>query len=501
MGSQESKPTTIIIFGASGDLSKRKLLPALFNSFRKGRLPEQVKIIGYSRREWSDDDFRSVTRDGVERFANYEYSEAEWSSFVTKLIHVQGGFNNENDYRNLSTILARLEQGNSNRLYYLAVPPRFFTDIITGLAQLGMTKEDEGWRRIVVEKPFGSDLPSAEKLNRAIHAVLDETQIYRIDHYLGKETVQNVLVFRFANTIFEPVWNRNYIDHVQITVAEDIGVGHRADYYDGVGVLKDMFQNHLLQLLTLVAMEPPATFQADALRNEKTKVLSAIRPIPTNQIAQSLVRAQYHGYREEPGVASNSETPTYAALRLYIDNWRWQGVPFYLRSGKSLAAKSTEVMIHFKSPPHVMFPLPPDYEITANILALCIQPDEGIRLRFDAKVPDTPAEMRPVDMEFHYAESFGEFAIPDAYERLLLDAIHGDASLFTRSDEIEMAWGLIDKIIAGSVTTHAPPLAFYEPGSWGPAEAEALIEKNGHSWLQGCSRLHKAGEKADDQRK
>lgn len=323
-------------------------------------------------------------------------------------------------------------------------------------------------------------------LNQGIHEVLNENQIYRIDHYLGKETVQNILVYRFANALIEPVWNRNYIDHVQITVAEDVGVGHRAGYYDGVGVVRDMFQNHLLQLLTLVAMEPPASFSADALRNEKVKVLSAVRPIAANEVASHTIRGQYRGYREEPGIASDSQTATYAAIRLLVDNWRWKGVPFYLRSGKLLAEKTTEILIQFKQPPHLMFPLPPESEIPANMLALCLQPDEGIHLRFEAKVPDTTAEMRGVDMEFHYRDSFGPSAIPEAYERLLLDALNGDASLFTRSDQIELGWGLMDPIIAGWHAPDAPSLSVYEPGSWGPAEAEAFLQRDGRGWLRGC---------------
>jgi glucose-6-phosphate 1-dehydrogenase len=338
----------------------------------------------------------------------------------------------------------------------------------------------------VIEKPFGSGLASAQALNQAIQQVLDERQIYRMDHYLGKETVQNILVSRFANTIYEPLWNRNYIDHVQITVAEQVGVEHRAGYYDGEGAVRDMFQNHLLQLLSLVAMEPPASFDAEALRDEKVKVLKSIRPIPADQVGLHAVRAQYRGYRDESGVAPGSQTETYAALRLYIDNWRWQGVPFYLRSGKRLAEKATEIVVRFKCPPHLMFPLPRDQEFTPNILALCIQPDEGIHLRTEAKVPDTVAEIRSVDLEFHYRDSFGSDAIPEAYERLLLDALHGDASLFTRSDHAELAWGLLDPIIAAWLASDDLPLAMYEPGSWGPLEAEEFLARDGRAWLRVC---------------
>jgi len=299
----------------------------------------------------------------------------------------------------------------------------------------GLAAETEGWRRVIIEKPFGHDEASARALNRSIHQVLKERQIYRIDHYLGKETVQNILVSRFANTIYEPLWNRNYIDHVQITVAETVGVGSRAGYYDGVGVLRDMFQNHILQLLTLVAMEPPASFDAEALREEKVKVLKAVRPIPQQEVAANSVRAQYRGYREEAGVAPDSQTETYAAVRFHIDNWRWQGVPFYLRSGKRLATKASEITIQFKRPPHLMFPLTAGEVIEPNVFTLCLQPDEGIHLRSQAKVPDTVAEMHTVNLAFHYRDSFGDNPLPEAYERLLLDALHGDASLFTRGDQ------------------------------------------------------------------
>jgi glucose-6-phosphate 1-dehydrogenase len=343
-----------------------------------------------------------------------------------------------------------------------------------------MAGEEQGWRRVIVEKPFGRDRASAQALNDAMHAVFNEQQIYRIDHYLGKETAQNVLFFRFGNAMFEPVWNRTHVDHVQITVAETVPVGQRGGYYDQSGVLRDMFQNHLLQLLALVAIEPPASFNADAVRNETAKVLSALRPITAETLSQHTVRGQYRGYRQEPNVAPDSQTPTYAALRLYVDNWRWQGVPFYLRSGKCLKAKVSEVVFQFHRPPHIIFPS--GRAIEPGVLRLGIQPDEGIHLRFQAKVPDTEAEMRAVNMAFHYDDSFGPSSIPEAYERLLLDALGGDASLFIREDAIDLAWRFVDPILEGWQTSAAPPLACYDPGSWGPAETDAFLARDGRAW-------------------
>jgi glucose-6-phosphate 1-dehydrogenase len=485
-----TKATTIVIFGASGDLTRRKLIPALFNLWRKGRLPGDYRIVGFAATPWSDAEFRAALRTGLTQFAGYAFTAEEWAAFESRLSYRSASFTDPADFERLAGWLGGLEAGPSDRLYYLATPPQFFPQIVAGLGSAGLATEVDGWRRVVIEKPFGTDLASARALSQSLHRVLDEKQIYRIDHYLGKETVQNILVFRFANTIFEPVWNRNYIDHVQITVAEDVGVGHRAEYYDRAGALRDMFQNHLLQLLALVAMEPAASSEPEALRNEKAKLLNAVRPIPAAEVARNAVRAQYRGYTDEPGVATGSRTETYAALRLYVDNWRWQGVPFYLRSGKRMAEKCTEIVIRIKCPPHLMFPLSPDYEITSNMFALCIQPDEGIYLRFEAKVPDTEADMKSVDMEFHYRNAFGPAAIPEAYERLLLDALRGDPSLFTRDDRNELTWRLLDPIIAAWQAPDAPPLALYEPGTWGPAEADEFLARDGRAWLRGCAGHH-----------
>jgi len=482
-------PVSIIIFGASGDLTQRKLVPSLFNLYRKGRMPKQFRIVGFGGTAFSDDQFRAHLTEGVKQFASFPFKDEEWETFVPNLVYHQGSYTNLDDFKKLGSFLKEWEINSGNRIYYMSTPPGVFPNIIDLLGVTDQLTEYNGWRRVVIEKPFGIDFASAHSLNEQIHKTLNENQIYRIDHYLGKETVQNILVTRFANTIFEPLWNRNYIDHVEITVAEQVGVEHRARFYDGVGVLRDMFQNHLLQLLTLVAMEPPASFEATALRNEKVKVLSSIRPMKEDDVALRTVRAQYEDYRAEEGVKKESTTPTYAAIRLQIDNWRWQGVPFYLRSGKRLKEKLSQITIQFKEPPHLLFPTK-DGRLTPNMLVLYLQPDEGVHWRFEAKVPDTVSEMRSVDMEFHYADSFKTTALPEAYERLLLDTITGDASLFTRADEVETAWKLIDPIIE-AWNAQKQPLALYKSGSWGPAESDELLAKDGgRKWSEWDGRTN-----------
>jgi glucose-6-phosphate 1-dehydrogenase len=473
-------PVSIVIFGASGDLTQRKLIPALFNLCRKDRMPNAFRIVGYGNTAFTEEQFRAHLKQGMEEFASYKYKKDEWDKFASTLTYLQGRYTDLADFKKLGNFLKDWEKTAGNRIYYMATPPEVFPNIIDLLALTDQLGEENGWRRVVIEKPFGTDLASARSLNEQIHKALHERQIYRIDHYLGKETVQNILVSRFANTIFEPLWNRNYIDHVEITVSEEVGVEHRARFYDQVGVLRDMFQNHLLQLVSLVAMEPPVSFDATALRNEKVKVLTAIQPMKEQDVPHRTVRAQYKGYRKEEGVDPQSTTPTFAAVQLQIDNWRWQGVPFYLRSGKCLKEKLSQITIEFKEPPHLLFPRARDH-LTPNMLVLYLQPDEGMHLRFEAKVPDTGSEMRSVDMEFHYADSFGKTAIPESYERLLLDVITGDASLFTRADEVETAWGVIDPILHGW-ETQKQPLAFYEPGTWGPRESDELLARDGRKW-------------------
>ncbi len=482
-----ASPLTVVIFGASGDLTSRKLIPALFNLAQKGRLPAEAKVLGTARSPFTDDTFRAHLADKVKyqmTGAGETFDPAKWTEFAKRIYYVATDATTAGGIKPLTDWFTTNEgQGGGRRLFYLSVAPEIYPELAGHLGNAGMNKEDGGFRRIIIEKPFGHDRASAVALNEDLHKHWREDQLYRIDHYLGKDTVQNILVFRFANTLFEPLWNYQYIDHVQITVAEKVTVGRRGAYYDGSGVLRDMIQNHLLQILTMVAMEDPTRFTAEKLRNEKMKVLSSI-PVPTPEAARkALVVGQYAGYRSEPGVPPTSKTPTFAAVRLEVENRRWHGVPFYLRSGKGLKDRYSEVMIQFRCPSHLMFPLPPGQVLQCNRITLAIQPNEGITLNFQTKVPDVDGvALQPRDLAFDYKRSYSDKALPESYERLLLDAIQGDASLFMRADEIERAWEIMDPIIAATQRPDAPDPEEYAVGSQGPKAADALLATEGRKW-------------------
>jgi glucose-6-phosphate 1-dehydrogenase len=484
-------PVTIVIFGASGDLTYRKLVPALYTLAVEGRLPEQYAVVGVARSDFDDNAFLTHLKVGVQENARLSpHDDGIWDAFASHLCYLQGDYDDPATYAALGRLLGDMDSRHGtggNCLFYLATPPQLYPVIVGQLGRAALNHNQGGYVRIIIEKPFGHDMDSARALNDEVHEVFEESQVYRIDHYLGKETVQNLMVFRFGNAIFEPIWNRNYVDHVQITVAETVGVEQRVGFYEQAGVLRDVFQNHLLQLLTLTAMEPPAAFNAKFLRDEKVKVLQAMHPHTAEEIAANTVRGQYRTYRDERGVAPGSETATFAAMRLFVDNWRWQGVPFYLRSGKMLAAKLSEITVQFKDVPHKLFPPASMDGPHANFLSLRIQPDEGMHLRFETKTPGTGMRARSVEMDFNFGEEFGQAALPDAYERLLLDALIGDASLFARADEIELSWQVIDPIIATWLELNAPPLEFYEKGSWGPPEADKLLTCTGRHWRIGSN--------------
>ncbi|MBI2825144.1 MAG: glucose-6-phosphate dehydrogenase [Planctomycetia bacterium] len=483
-------PNAFIIFGASGDLTTRKLVPALYQLHRKKRLPAGTQIVGFSRTRFSHEQWRAHLGESTSRFIGQYFQQSSWDEFAKSLYYQPGDVSQAADLESLAGLLDQMKAGAGGvRVYYLATAPQFYETVVTRLGGCRrLADESQGICRLVIEKPFGSDLKTARELNEIVHRVFNEHQVYRIDHYLGKETVQNILVFRFANSIFEPLWNRNYIDHVQITAAEEVTVGRRAGYYETAGALRDMFQNHLLQLLTFTAMEVPARFDADLVRNEKVKVLQSIRPFSPEDVAEATVRGQYAGYRNEEGVAADSQTATFAAAKLHVDNWRWQGVPFYLRSGKAMSCRTTQIVIQFRQPPHVLFPDLARHKNEANRLVIHIQPAEGMQLHFLTKVPDAGMKMRLTDLEFRFDTEFPE-AMPDAYERLLLDVLAGDASLFARSDEVELAWGIVDPIRMSWERTGLPDLAIYEPEAWGPIECQKWLWEDHREWLDVCPVL------------
>jgi glucose-6-phosphate 1-dehydrogenase len=486
-------PGVVVIFGASGDLTARKLVPALYELAAQRRLPMEIAIVGLSRTEMSHDEFRDRLRRSLEDHVSGGVSDDVWESFASGIFYLPGDSKQPETYDELKGLLKKLDEERGtqgNRAFYLSTSPSLVPSIVQRLGEAGMNAgEDGGWSRLVVEKPFGRDLESAKELNAEIQRYFDEGQIYRIDHYLGKETVQNILALRFANGIFEPIWNQHYVDHVQITVAEDLGVGTRGAFYEEAGAMRDIVQNHVMQVLCLTAMEPPVAFDAESLREEKVKVLKAVRPIPDDEVDLNAVRGQYtrgwvfgeevEGYREGKDVASDSVTETFVGLRLFIDNWRWAGVPFFIRSGKRMPKKATEVAIQFHSSPHTPFAHDDTEGLEPNVLVIRVQPEEGLSLKIGAKVPGTGFEVSSVNMDLLYGTAFLEEA-PDAYQRLLLDLMLGDPTLFIRADEAEGAWRIIDPIMR--LWAEKREISTYPAGTWGPEDADQLLERDGREW-------------------
>ena len=494
---QPAPPAVMVIFGASGDLTKRKLIPALYNLARQDLLGEQFAVVGLARSEMSHEQFRQKLTDDMKEFGTHEVDPDLWTKFVKRLYYLSADLTKPHTYEKLADLLAEVDQNHGtggNYFYYLATAPSFFAPVIEQLGRAGLSEQnDSRWRRVIIEKPFGHDLESARRLNADIRNSLQENQIYRIDHYLGKETVQNILVFRFANGIFEPIWNRRYIDHIQITVSESVGVEQRGGYYENSGALRDMVPNHIFQLISLTAMEPPISFAADAVRDEQSKVLRAIQPMTPEDVLTRTVRGQYgegkvsgetlRAYRGEARVAPNSATETYVALKLFVDNWRWAHVPFYVRTGKRLPKRATEIVIQFRRAPLILFRQTGIEKLGRNRLVLRLQPNEGISLSFGAKIPGPVVRLGEVNMDFQYADYFGSTP-STGYERLLYDCMLGDATLFQRADMVEAGWEVVEPIL--DVWKALPPRHFpnYAAGSWGPKEADDLIEADGHEWTK-----------------
>jgi glucose-6-phosphate 1-dehydrogenase len=489
-----SPPCALVLFGATGDLARRKLVPALYNLLLDDMLPERFSIVAVVRIEHDRDELLTRFRDGIERYSRRAIDQDAWLRLESAITTVTADAGSAEGLKPLSEHLANLDRDSGtagNRLFYLAVPPSAFTGIVGGLGAAGLQRPGIGgsFSRIVLEKPIGHDLASARALNEAVNEVFDESSVFRIDHYLGKETVQNLLVFRFANAIFEPLWNHKYVDHVQITVAESLGVEGRGGYFEEAGTARDVLQNHVFQLVCLTAMEPPTSLRPDAIRNEKVKVLESLRPLSFDQVASATVRGQYArgvidgkevgGYLEEPGVSPKSRTETYVATELFVDNWRWAGVPFYLRAGKRMNKRVTEIALRFRQVPHHLFP---GAALTSNTLALRIQPDEGISIKFDAKIPGTEPRIKPVEMGFDYEGSFADGS-PEAYERLIRDALDGDSTLFIRRDEVECSWSWLDQLQeAWAREEQSIQLPEYTAGTWGPAEAHVMLARSGRTW-------------------
>jgi glucose-6-phosphate 1-dehydrogenase len=486
-------PCSIVIFGASGDLTARKLIPALYHLFKEKQMPKAFRVVGFARREKTDESWRKELRGALDEFSRTKpVDDREWGEFSENISYCKGDITDGAAYQKLEELLTSFgnEPLRENLLFYLATPPSQFGEVVEQIHRAGLLqKNGSGWQRIVVEKPFGHDLESAHTLNNELTRYAHEQQVFRIDHYLGKETVQNILMFRFSNSIFERLWNRDSIDHVQITVSECLGVGQRGGYYEEAGALRDMVQNHLLQVLALIAMEPPVSLEAESIRDEKVKLLKSIRPMSPANVAKQVVRGQYFagvvdgelrpGYRQEPKVKADSNVETYAALKLFIDNWRWSGIPFYLRTGKNLPTSASEVRIQFRPTPHVLFAQCGNLD--QNAIALRLQPNEGIYLRFNGKVPGMSLGVRPVRMHFSYDAEFGAYT-PEAYERLLLEAMMGDATLFIRRDEVETAWQIVDSIRQGWEGKSLSNREFYAAGTWGPVAADDLLAQSGHAW-------------------